>query len=99
MNRVGAKGNIVIERGIREKLGIVPGSEAIQRIEGNRVVLEFLPPVPAGSASGVLAEFFQDAAWLKDDESLNAAIDQAAADEAIEQDRRVVREWCEATGG
>ena len=41
---VGAKGQVTIEKGIRDALGVQPGWRAVQRLEGDRVVIEFLPP-------------------------------------------------------
>lgn len=75
MSRVGAKGNIVIDRRIRERLGIKPGWEAIQVQEGGRVVIQFLPPVRPGAAFASLRP--KDTSWLETDEALEAAIREA----------------------
>jgi AbrB family looped-hinge helix DNA binding protein len=40
-NRLGTKGQIVIEKEIRDKLGIEPGARAFQRVVGNHVELYF----------------------------------------------------------
>jgi bifunctional DNA-binding transcriptional regulator/antitoxin component of YhaV-PrlF toxin-antitoxin module len=43
--RVGLDGQVVIEEKIRERLGIEPGSLAIQRIVDDHVEIRFVPPV------------------------------------------------------
>jgi AbrB family looped-hinge helix DNA binding protein len=42
-NRVGPKGQIVIEKRIRDELGIEPGALAIQRIVDGHVEIHFIP--------------------------------------------------------
>ena len=51
---VGTKGQVTIDKGIRDSLGVQPGWRAIQRMEGDRVVLEFLPPKHRRSLAGIL---------------------------------------------
>ena len=51
---VGTKGQVTIEKDIRDTLGVQPGWRAIQRMEGDRVVLEFLPPKHRRSLAGIL---------------------------------------------
>jgi bifunctional DNA-binding transcriptional regulator/antitoxin component of YhaV-PrlF toxin-antitoxin module len=41
---VGLKGQIIIDRDIRDRLGIRPGWKAVQRVVGNHVELHFVPP-------------------------------------------------------
>jgi AbrB family looped-hinge helix DNA binding protein len=41
---VGSKGQIVIEKGIRDQLGIGPGYRAIQTRVGDKVEIWFAPP-------------------------------------------------------
>ncbi len=52
---VGSKGQIVIEKDIRKRLGIKPGAIAIQTIVGERVEVRFVPPAHTESLFGVLA--------------------------------------------
>jgi bifunctional DNA-binding transcriptional regulator/antitoxin component of YhaV-PrlF toxin-antitoxin module len=52
---VGAKGQVTIEKQFRDRLGVEPGWRAIQRLEGDRLVLEFRPPKHDRSLYGVLA--------------------------------------------
>ena len=41
-SRVGERGQITIEKGIREELGIYAGDEAVQRVEDGRIVIEIV---------------------------------------------------------
>lgn len=52
---VGQKGQVVIAKEIRDRLGIGPGWRAIQRIVGDHVELSFVPPRHSRSLRGVLA--------------------------------------------
>ena len=44
--RVGPKGQLVIEKEIRDRLGVQPGSVAIQKLVGDHVEIRFAPPPP-----------------------------------------------------
>jgi bifunctional DNA-binding transcriptional regulator/antitoxin component of YhaV-PrlF toxin-antitoxin module len=44
--RVGPKGQLVIEKEIRVRLGVQPGSVAIQKLVGDHVEIRFAPPPP-----------------------------------------------------
>ena len=54
-SRVGERGQITIEKRIREELGVYSGDQAIQRVEDGRVVVEFVPGPHRRSLAGVLA--------------------------------------------
>ena len=41
---VGERGQVTIERAIRERLGIKPRDIAVQRVEDGRLVIEFIRP-------------------------------------------------------
>jgi AbrB family looped-hinge helix DNA binding protein len=56
-SKVGTKGQVVIEKPIRDKLGIEPGSIAIQRIVDGRVEIFFLPPEHNRSLAGSLTKY------------------------------------------
>jgi len=53
-SRVGERGQITIEKSIREDLGVYAGDQAIQRIEDGRVVIEFVPAAHRRSLAGAL---------------------------------------------
>ena len=51
---VGTKGQVVIEKELRDQLGIKPGWKAYQRIVDGRIELSFLPPEHNRSLKGIL---------------------------------------------
>lgn len=77
-NRVGSKGQVVIEQRIREALGIEPGALAFQKLAGDRVEIQFGPAPHTESLRGVLKPFVRhwpedpddpeatEAAWVAD---------------------------------
>ena len=79
---VGAKGQVTIEKQIRDVLGIQPGWRAIQRLEGGEVVIRFRPPKHRRSLAGALAG--KAKVTFPTPEALEAAIDQAWTYAALE---------------
>jgi AbrB family looped-hinge helix DNA binding protein len=74
MSKVGERGQITIDKAIREELGIRAGDEAIQRLEDGRIVVEVVPgrhrrshfgiPGPdAGRPADESRDAIRDAAW------------------------------------
>jgi AbrB family looped-hinge helix DNA binding protein len=55
-SRVGPKGQVVIEKAIRDRLGVRPGSVALQTLAGDRVEIRFLPPEHTESLYGILSQ-------------------------------------------
>jgi AbrB family looped-hinge helix DNA binding protein len=55
-SRVGERGQITIEKGIREELGIYAGDEAVQRVEDGRIVIELIPGRHRRSLAGTLKD-------------------------------------------
>ena len=53
-SRVGERGQITIEKAIREELGIYAGDEAVQRVEDGRIVIEVVPGRHRRSLAGSL---------------------------------------------
>jgi AbrB family looped-hinge helix DNA binding protein len=53
---VGEKGQIVIEKPIRDALGIQPGFVAVQQVRDGHVEISFYPPEHNRSLRGVLAD-------------------------------------------
>ncbi len=56
-NVVGPKGQVVIAKEIRDRLGIEPGWLALQRIVDDHVEVSFLPPEHRKSLKGSLAKY------------------------------------------
>lgn len=55
-SRVGERGQITIEKAIREELAIYAGDEAVQRVEDGRIVIEVIPGRHHRSMAGALRE-------------------------------------------
>jgi bifunctional DNA-binding transcriptional regulator/antitoxin component of YhaV-PrlF toxin-antitoxin module len=72
---VGIKGQVTIEKEIRDALGVEPGWRAIQRLDGERVVIEFRRPKHRRSLAGVLAG--KAKRTFSTPEDLEAAIEEA----------------------
>ena len=51
-SRVGDRGQITIEKAIRDELGIYAGDEAVQRVEDGRIVIEMVPGRHSRSLAG-----------------------------------------------
>jgi len=56
-NIVGAKGQVVIAKEIRDRLGITKGWLALQRLVDDHVEVYFLPPEHRRSLKGSLAKY------------------------------------------
>lgn len=82
--RVGSKGNIVIDREIRARLGVEAGWETIQILREGHVEIHFLPPAQPGSSAGVLRGT-EPHPVLEDDECLKQAIYEALGEAARER--------------
>ena len=57
MQTVGPRGHVIIEKEIRERLGVKPGWIALQRLVDNHVQVYFLPSPHRRSLKGVLGEY------------------------------------------
>ena len=78
-SRVGERGQITIEKAIREELGIYAGDETVQRVEDGRIVIEVIPGRHRRSMAGSLRDklgrtpadeawgAIRDAAWATPD--------------------------------
>ncbi len=53
-SKVGDRGQVTIEKQIREELGVYAGDQAVQRIEDGRMVIEFVPSPHRRSLAGAL---------------------------------------------
>ena len=55
-NVVGERFQITIDKVVREELGIKPGDRAIERAEGGRLVIDFMPAPHRESLLGILKQ-------------------------------------------
>ncbi|RIK07990.1 MAG: AbrB family transcriptional regulator [Acidobacteria bacterium] len=85
-SKVGTKGQIVIEKQIRDRLGIEEGSLAIQTIIDDRVEIRFFPPEHNESLRGVLRQYAKAALT---DEELAEAVDSSWAEASAEKMARL----------
>ena len=76
---VGPKGQVVIEKEIRDKLGVEPGWQAVQLLVDNHVRIYFIPPEHNRSLRGILAPFIRR--QPEPDEDWDEAIEKAVAEE------------------
>jgi AbrB family looped-hinge helix DNA binding protein len=83
-SKVGERGQITIEKAIREELAIYAGDEAIQRVEDGRIVIDIVPARHNRSLLGILRD--KVTRW-PEDESWEALRD--AADDTPDPDRKL----------
>lgn len=72
---VGSKGQIVIEKVIRDQLGVEPGWQALQVVVNNHVEVYFIPPEHEESLLGAARPFIRRCPTPDED------WDEAAAEE------------------
>ena len=84
---VGTKGQITIEKQIRDALGVKPGWRAIQSVENGRAVILFRPPKHNRSLAGILAD--KTNVRFETNEDLEAAIELAWEEAARDYARRM----------
>src|ERR671919_45546 len=73
-SRVGERGQITIEKGIREELAIYAGDETVQRVEDGRIVIEVIPGRHRRSLAGTPSAEARRAAALIDDDDAEIGI-------------------------
>ena len=83
-NKVGTKGQVVIDKEIRDRLGIEPGWLALQRVVDDHVEIHFVRPAHSESLRGSLAPYTKvrirsGPEW---DEARQTAWDTAAKEKA-----------------
>jgi len=54
-HKVGAKGQVVIEKELRDRLGIKPGWLDLQRFNGGHIEIFFIPPELKRSFKGIFS--------------------------------------------
>jgi AbrB family looped-hinge helix DNA binding protein len=87
---VGSKGQIVIEKEVRDRLGIQPGWKAIQMVSDDHVRIYFIPPEHNRSLRGAAKPFIRR--WPGPDEDWDDAIEKAAAEDFQRKSLRPVLE-------
>ena len=85
---VGSKGQVVIAKEIRDRLGIGPGWVALQRVADDHVEIYFLPPEHSESLKGSLAPYVRRTA---PPEEWDQAREGAWRDAAAEREGGVTR--------
>ncbi len=65
-SKVSVKGQVVIEKEIRDRLGVKPGWRAVQRLIDDHVEIYFLPPEHSGSLAGSLSSSIKRRALTED---------------------------------
>jgi AbrB family looped-hinge helix DNA binding protein len=55
-SKVGERGQITIQKSIRQELAIYAGDEAVQRVEDGRIVIEVIPGRHRRSLAGTLRD-------------------------------------------
>jgi len=88
-SRVGERGQITVEKAIREELAVYAGDQAVQWVEDGRLVVEFVPAAHrrslAGSLSGKVTARPADEDWAS---IRNAAQSTPEPDRAAQADER-----------
>ena len=76
MHAVGAKGQVVIEKGIRDRLGVGAGWQTVQTLVDDHVEIRFVPPEHDRSLFGALAQY---AVRTPDDAEMDRVVAEAVA--------------------
>lgn len=79
---VGERGQVTIEKAIREELGVYAGDLAVQRVEDGKVIIEFLPAPHTRSLAGSLRD--KVTRWPADEDWATLRV---AADNTPDPDR------------
>jgi AbrB family looped-hinge helix DNA binding protein len=84
-NRVGTKGQIVIEKAIRDQLGIQPGWKAYQQVVDGRLEISFRAPDHRESLAGVLSKYVKRSVSAEEwHDAKEAAVGEGVAAEYAE---------------
>lgn len=85
-HKVGTKGQIVIEKHIREQLGVQPGWQVLQTLVDDHIEIYFAPPEHDRSLAGSLAKHIKNTAPTE--EALRKAKDSAWVKASKHQEER-----------
>jgi bifunctional DNA-binding transcriptional regulator/antitoxin component of YhaV-PrlF toxin-antitoxin module len=84
-NSVGPKGQVVIEKAIRDRLGVEPGWQAVQLLVDNHVEIYFIPPPHNRSLLGAAKPFIRR--YPNPDEDWDEAVAQSMAEDYLNKMR------------
>jgi len=82
MSIVGAKGQIVIDKPLRDCLGVGPGWRAEQSVENGRLIVEFVPPVHQNSLAGCLEAFVRPGTQPVTEEEIDRIVERSVLEES-----------------
>lgn len=82
--QVGVKGTIVIDKELRDRLGVQPGWQTVQLLRDGHVEAHFLPPQRPGASAGIWRPMLQPGLF-RTNEQLDEAISDAYAEAAVER--------------
>jgi bifunctional DNA-binding transcriptional regulator/antitoxin component of YhaV-PrlF toxin-antitoxin module len=85
VNKVGPKGQVVIEKEIRDRLGVEQGWLTLQHVSGDHVEVHFIPPEHRQSLKGSLAKHTKDTVQVTD---WHKATEKAWRTEAVLKTKR-----------
>jgi AbrB family looped-hinge helix DNA binding protein len=85
-SKVGTKGQIVIEKEIRDRLGIEPGAMAIQQVVDGHLEVHFLPAPHNRSLLGILRPYVSDELLERAEKMDWSEIRERAWREAVEEE-------------
>ena len=83
---VGSRGQVTIDKAIRDQLGVKPRDVAIQEVVDGKVVLSFLAP-HRRSLRGILKS--KPVKPWKDWSEMQAVIEEAATEDYLRRERRI----------
>ncbi|MBW3621960.1 MAG: AbrB/MazE/SpoVT family DNA-binding domain-containing protein [Armatimonadetes bacterium] len=78
-NKVGPKGQVVIEKAYRDRLGVQPGWRTVQCLVEDHVEIYFLPPEHRRSLRGAARPFIRKTPLPEED--WDRAVEEAVAEE------------------
>lgn len=84
---VGTKGQIVISKEIRDRLGIRPGRVALQYLVNEHLEIYFVPPEHGNSLKGSLASQIKVVPGEEWDKARESAWKKAAAEKILLEER------------
>src|SRR5947209_18838908 len=92
-NVIGPKGQVVIKKEIRDRLGVGPGWKATQRVVDDHVELRFIPPTHNRSLAGCLKDLIDPDKLDASDEEIDQAIEASFVEEWREREARIQADW------